>query len=302
MKLPRPVRSGVLLLRRTIEGFVADNCMQEAAALSYYATFSLPAILAVAMSVAEVFYTPEEVRGELNKRVNSAIGPEGAQSARPLLSAASQSKPGTVTSIVGICMVLVGATGVMVELQAAMNQAWEVASDPTHSHVKRFVLKRLLSLVMVLVIAALLLVSLVVNTAFTAFGEGVQTWLPAGLSGQLVEWAHRLVTFVLIALLFAAMFKFLPDAPIPWRDVWPGALVTALLFVVGNFLVGLYLGHSNPASAYGAAGSLAIILIWIYYAAMTVLLGAEFTRAWATVIRGERPHAEPRTGHVDPRA
>jgi membrane protein len=261
--------------------------MERAAALSYYASFSVPAILAVAISVAEFFYTPEQVRSELSKQVSRAVGREGAEKAEPMLSAAGRTKPATIASLLSIAMVLASATGVMVELQAALNKAWAVKPDPAASNLKRFLLKRLFSVVMVLVIAPLLLVALVSDTLLATFSERIAAWLPGGISAELLGWAHGGVALVVISLLLSAMFKFLPDAVIPWRDAWPGAVLTALLLAVGNWAVALYLRHSNLASAYGAAGSLAILLVWVYYAAMIVLFGAEFTRAWAT--RGGRP-------------
>jgi membrane protein len=169
----------------------------------------------------------------------------------------------------------------MVELQAAMNDIWEVQANPQRSGMRIFFLKRLFSLVMILSIALLLLFSLTMNTLLTAFTGPIVAQLPAGISEGFLKWIHTLVTLALISVLFAATFKFLPDAVVHWSDVWLGALVTAVLFALGNFLVGLYLGHSNLASVFGAGSSFAMILIWIYYAAIVVLFGARFTFVWS---------------------
>jgi membrane protein len=196
-----------------------------------------------------------------------------------------------------------------VELQAALNRAWGVEPDPDRGGVKNFVIKRLFSLGMVLSIAFLLLVSLVLSAALTAFGGALGGLLPGDASEVLLQLLDNAVSLVVITLLFAAMFKVLPDARIAWRDVWVGALVTTVLFLAGKFLIGLYLGQANPGEAYGAAGSLAILLVWIYYSSLILLLGAEFTPVWArergagvepqegavrVVVERHRPDEEPR--------
>jgi membrane protein len=266
------------LLRKTIEGFVAGNCMRMAAALSYYAVFSLPAVLAIVVTVVGFFYSSHDVRGEVRRQAAHALGATGAQQIQALLADASKPRHGIVESIVGSCIILIAATGVMVELQAAFNDIWEVKRNADRNGMKLFLLKRLFSLVMVLAIAMLLLFSLTMNTLLnTAFTQPIAAQLPAGVSAGLLNWMHTLVTLALIAGLFATMFRLLPEAAVHWSDAWLGALVTALLFALGNFLVGLYLGHSNLASVFGAGSSLAVILIWIYYAAMVVLFGAKFT-------------------------
>jgi membrane protein len=269
----------IRLIREALAGFIADNCMRMAAALSYYAVFSLPSLLAIAIKVVALFIRARDVRGQVGKQLVDVMGQPGAQQLEVLLTAARNPNQGWGNSIVGTCLLLVAATGVLVELQAALNEAWK--AKPVRTGLKDFLIKRLLSLVMVLMIAALLLVSLGLNTTLAAFGSQIKDWLPGWIARWLLGWTHLLATFTLLALLFAAMFKFIPDIRIQWRDVWLGAVATAVLFMVGNSLIGLYLAHSNPASAYGAAGSVALILIWIYYAAMTVLFGAEFTHAWA---------------------
>jgi len=178
--------------------------------------------------------------------------------------------------ILSIGGLLFGATGAFVSLQTALNRAWEVEPDPKSGGIRNFITKRLFSLGMVLGIAFLLLVSLAVTAALSAVGGA----LFGGLGKMFGEILNFLLTFAVITLLFGAMFKVLPDAKIGWRDVWVGAIATALLFVIGKTLIGLYIGQSDPGSTFGAAGSLAVLLVWIYYAAVILLLGAEFTQAW----------------------
>ncbi len=184
----------------------------------------------------------------------------------------------TVLSIIAL---ILGATGAFGQLQAALNRAWEVAPDPQQGGLKAFLLKRVFSFGMILSVAFLLLVSLVLSAALSAFGDALGGMLPEGLSATLLQVLNQVVSFAVIAVLFAAIFKVLPDASVAWRDVWVGAAVTAFLFVVGKFLIGFYLGRSNPGEAFGAAGSLAVMLVWIYYSSMILLFGAEFTQAWA---------------------
>jgi len=268
---------------------MADNCLRMAAALSFYAAFSLPALLAIAVTVVGFFYSRRDVRSEVGRQAASAVGTSGAAQIQALLADARKPQHGAIESIVGTCIILIAATGVMVELQAAMNDIWEVKPNPQRGLMKVFLLKRGLSLLMVLAIALLLLFSLAVNTLLTAFTEPIAARLPAGISAGLVTWTHTLVTFGLIYVLFAAMFKYLPDAVVRWSDVWLGALVTAVFFALGNRLVGLYLGRINPTSVFGAGSALAMILIWIYYAAMVVLFGAKFTFVWSQRLRKEVP-------------
>ena len=176
---------------------------------------------------------------------------------------------------------MLGASGAFGQLQAALNRAWEVAPDPEQGGLKAFLLKRVFSFGMILSVAFLLLVSLVLSAALSAFGGALAGMLPEGVSATLLQVLNQVVSFAVIAGLFAAIFKVLPDATVAWRDVWVGAAVTAVLFVVGKFVIGYYLGRSNPGEAFGAAGSLAVMFVWIYYSSMILLLGAEFTQAWA---------------------
>jgi len=200
---------------------------------------------------------------------------------------------GLVPTLLGIGALLLGATGAVMQLQQALNRAWEVKA--VGGGIKAFFGKRVFSLGLLLAIAFFLLVSLAVSAMLSAAGDRLGGLLPEGLSTAVLFVINLVISLAVIGLLFAAMFKVLPDAKIAWRDVWVGAVVTALLFMIGKFLIGLYLGKSNPGEPYGAAGSLAILLVWIYYSSIIVLFGAEFTQTWAER-RGEG--IEPEAGAV----
>lgn len=269
------------MLSRAVRDFLDDDCMTQAAALSYYTIVSLPPLLMLILLVAGAVLDPSDVQGQLESQLRSLMGPSAAEQVRAILRNARQPGSGvTLTAVLGTAALVFGATGAFAQLQAALNLAWEVKPDPQQGGLRNFVTKRLFSFGMILGIAFLLLVSLALSAILSAAGAAISGVLPGGLSAAVLQGVNFVVSFGVILLLFAAMFKVLPDARIGWRDVWVGATVTALLFVIGKFLIGFYLGRSNPGQAYGAAGSLAVMLLWVYYAAVILLFGAEFTQAW----------------------
>jgi membrane protein len=268
------------LLKQTFRDFSADDCPRMAAALSYYTVFALPPLLILILTVVGIVFDPAQVQEAIRGQIGDAMGPEGAQQIGTIIEQADQPEGRGVRALVGVGALVLGATGAFLQLQGALNRAWGVEPDPDAGGIRNFVLKRALSLGMIFGLAFLLLVSLALSAAISMLGDVVGRILPGVSEGFLLLLDFGLSVGV-ITLLFAAMFKILPDARIAWRDVWVGAAVTALLFVIGKFALGFYLGRSNPGEAYGAAGSLALILVWIYYASMIVLLGAEFTQVWA---------------------
>jgi membrane protein len=207
------------------------------------------------------------------------MGPTATEQIRTILAQLHQPGGKALGTVLSIAALVLGATGAFGQLQAALNRAWEVAPDP-RAGLKGFLVKRLFSFGMILTVAFLLLVSLILSAALSAFGGALGRMLPDGLSATLLQVVNLGVSFVVITALFAMIFKVLPDARVAWRDVWVGATVTALLFVIGKFLIGFYLGRSNPGQAFGAAGSLAVLFVWVYYSSMILLFGAEFTQAW----------------------
>jgi membrane protein len=270
------------LAKTAFTGFSDDDCPSMAAALSYYTVFSLPPLLLLILMIAGAVIDPSEARGALGSQVEGLMGPSAGQGVRRILEHAQQpANRGLLPMLFGVGALILGATGAFGQLQAALNKAWEVKPDPNAGGLKNFVVKRLFSFGMVLGLGFLLLVSLALSAALGVFRGALEPMLPGFLSGTVLEALNTGVSLAVITLLFAAMFKVMPDAKVSWRDVWVGGFVTALLFVIGKFLIGLYLGRSNPGAAFGAAGSLALILVWIYYSSMIVLFGAEFTETWA---------------------
>ena len=283
----------VALFRRSIKEFMDDDCPTMAAALSYTTVFSLPPLLVLVLMIAGAVLDPERVQTALQTQFGGFMGPSAAAQIHTILEHAKRpAGGGLVVTLVGVAALLIGATGAFLQLQASLNKAWEVKPDPKQGGIKQFIRKRLFSFGMVLVIAFLLLVSLVVSALISALGHMLQSLLPGGVSEVLLYLVDLAVSLAVIASVFATMFKVLPDAEIAWKDVWPGAMVTAVLFVLGKFLIGFYLGRSNPGEAFGAAGALALILAWIYYSSLILLFGAEFTEAFAEG-RGHRIKPEP---------
>jgi membrane protein len=252
-----------------------------AAAMSYFMAFALPPLLVIILMLVGLVLDPADVQGRIRDEMARLLGTDGARFIQEMITAANRPQNrGFLPAAMSILVLLVGATGAFGQLQAALNRAWEVTPDPKVGGIKRFVGKRLLSLGMVITIAFLLMVSLVLDTALTAVGDGLGAM--GGVPDVALEGIHVLLSLAVITTLFGVMFKYLPDAIIGWRDTMVGALFTAVLFQGGKVLIGLYLARSNPGSAFGAAGALAVILVWLYYSSMIVFLGAEFTQVWAT--------------------
>lgn len=280
------------VFRQSFKDFMKDDCMTSAAALSYYTVFSLPAILMLIMLLVSSVMDPTDVRGGLESQLESLMGPSAGAEVRTILQETERPGGGLIPTIVGIVALVFGATGALGQLQAALNRAWNVKPDPTQGGIKSFITKRLFSLGMLLSIAFLLLVSLVISTMLAGIGDRLSGFLPDGISEPVLHALNLGISLLVISFLFAAMFKVLPDAKVAWGSAWVGGTATAVLFVVGKFLIGLYIGKSNPGEAYGAAGSLIVLLLWIYYSALIVLFGAEFTETWAEK-RGEGIEPEP---------
>jgi membrane protein len=276
-------RDGLELVKRSGEEFFRDEGPRYAAALSYYTVFALGPLLALLVLLAGVIWDPNDVQGAIEVQIRDLIGPEAS---REVLAMIAHRDPTggkwTLATIAGLGILIFGATGSFLQLQDALNRAWNVEPDPTKGGIKNFIKKRIFSFGLILGIVFLLIVSLVITAAVSALSERVAGGLPEKLTLVL----NSVFAFVVITVLFAAMYKVLPDARIGWRDVWVGAIGTSVFFVLGKFLIGLYIGRSDPGSAFGAAGTLAVILIWIYYASHIVLFGAEFTQAWTEKFGG----------------
>ncbi|MGF1517851.1 MAG: YihY/virulence factor BrkB family protein [Nodosilinea sp.] len=271
------VSAFVPLFKETFKEWGEDKVSRLAAALAYFTIFSLAPLLIIAISVAAFFFGEEAARGQIVDQIQGLMGPEGAAAVESMIANANQVQGGLIATIIGVVTLLFGASGVFGQLQDALNTIWEVAPKPGQG-VINFIRARFLSFSMVLIIAFLLLVSLVVSAGVAAAGTYVADIAP--LLAVLWESVNFLVSFGVITLLFAAIYKVLPDVKIAWGDVWMGAAVTALLFTIGRTLIGLYLGNAAVGSAYGAAGSLVVLLVWVFYSAQILLFGAEFTQVY----------------------
>ncbi len=271
------------VIKQTFSEFLEDDCLQMAGALAYYTVFSLPPLLVLVIIVAGVAFGRQAVEGHLEQEIASLVGSEAAVQVQTMVSSTSerlQSGDGLIPTVLGAAAVIFGATGAFAQLQKALNRAWEVRPSPERPGIITFLIKRLLSFGMILGTGFLLLVSLLLSAAISAFGNRVQDYLPDA-PVDIPTVLDFSLSIVVITVLFAAIFKVLPDARIKWRDVWTGAGVTAALFVIGKVVIGVYIGRSNPGSMFGAAGSLVLVLLWIYYSSIMLLLGAEFTQVWA---------------------
>jgi membrane protein len=266
-----------------------DDVQRLGASLAYYTLFAIAPVLLVATAMAGMVFGDDAVRGEIVGQLDQLIGREGARAVQNLLEGASQRQSGIVATVIGSVAFLVAATGAFLELQTALNTIWRVKPKPG-VHFRALLFDRLRSFGLVVAIGFLLMVSLAVTAALAALGgwlSGRSTGLPMVWNGVTV-----LVSLVVTTALFALLYRVLPDVRLRWRDVSMGAFVTAVLFTVGQQFIGLYLGQSSVASSYGAAGSVMILLLWVYYSCQILLLGAEFTRVYA-LRHGRRPAPEP---------
>ena len=267
------------ILGRALAAWWNDNAMRLGASVAYYTLFAIAPMLLVAIAVAGTVFGDEAVRGEIVGQVNGLIGNEGGVAIQALLKGAALRGDSTLATVVGSVTFFLAACGAFLELQAAFNTIWRVTPAPSNGQVKHFIFDRLRSFGLVVAIGFLLMVSLAVSAALAAFSGWLERWAP-GMPAILYV-LNFAVSFVVTSALFAMLFKFLPDVELRWPDVATGAMVTALLFAVGKNLIGLYLGQSSTASAYGAAGSVLVLLLWVYYSSQIVLIGAEFTRLYA---------------------
>jgi membrane protein len=272
-------RTVVRLIKDTITEANEDNVPLFAAALAYYTVFSLAPVLIIAIAIVGAVFGEEAARGEIERQMQGLLGAQGAEFVQSMIQNANQpNSGGALATLISTGVLLFGASGVFGQLQSALNTIWEVKPKPGQA-VKSFLQSRFLSFAMVLVIGFLLLVSLVLSAVLAGIGAYISSIVPEFvILGQLLNF---LVSFAVITLLFASIYKFLPDVIVPWKNLWIGAGVTALLFNFGKFLIGLYLGNSSIGSTYGAAGSLVVVLIWVFYSAQILLYGAEFTQVYS---------------------
>jgi membrane protein len=288
------------LLKQAAVAWWNDQAPSKGAALAYYSMFSIAPLLFIVITVAGLIHGPDAVRGVVFGQVADLMGENGAEAVREMLANVSEPATGGLAALVSTALLVFGATTVFGQLQTALDTIWEVpeqAKAEKHNAVWAFIKGRLLSFGLVLALAFLIVVSLVLSAALSALGKW---WGP--VFGEWETVAHVVnfaVSFAMLVVVFAAIYKFMPRARIEWRDVWVGAAVTVLLFAIGKFLIGLYLGKSDVAGSFGAFGSIIVVMVWVYYSAQIFLLGAEFTWVYAHH-SGSRKEAPPMPAVTQP--
>jgi membrane protein len=296
MNIQRLLKQSFLLTKQSITAWLDDAAPSMGAALSYYTIFSLAPLLLIVMSVAGFVFGEEAARGELFGQLRSLMGDEAAKTVEALLASLNKPAQGIGASLMGFALLIIGATSVFGELQNALDRIWRAPARVTSSGVWNLLRERLLSVGMIFGLAFLLMVSLIAGAFVSALGKW---WGPIFGGWELVAQIVNIsVGFILSTLVFAMIYKLMPRAQVRWQDVWVGATVTSVLFTAGKFLIGLYIGKSGVASGFGAAGSLAVILIWVYYSAQIFLIGAEFTWVYAQKF-GSMRESPRRTEQVD---
>lgn len=284
------IRDLGILFKATFKEWNNKDPFRQSAVIAYYAVFSMPGLLVLIITISGYFFGRDIVNKNILAQVSSTMGTDTALQIKEMLANAGESKSTVLGSIFGIVILLVGATGVFVELQKTLNIIWEVKAAPQKG-ILPILKARLFSFGLILAIAFLLLISLVISTALAA----ISGWIQGDISNVMAiifNVLNFIFSLAIISILFALMFKILPDAKIKWKHVWLGSLVTALLFTIGKTALAFYFGKAHPASGYGAAGSIILILLWVSYSSMIMFFGAEFTATYAKMYSGKVPPSE----------
>jgi membrane protein len=268
---------GWQLLKDTVVAFIDDDALSRGAAIAFYTVTSIAPLLLIVIAIAGLAFGREAAQNAIISQLSGLMGTQTAEVLQSAIASASGKSSGIVATIVGILTLMATASGVFGEMQSALNAIWKV--EPKGTTVSRLIRARATSLGLVAALGFLLMVSLAMSAALTAFGDQINAVLPFGK--LFLSVVNFVVSLVLISVLFAAIYKILPDRHLEWRDVIVGAIATAVLFTVGKSLIGWYIGSSAVASSYGAAGALIVLLLWVYYSAEIFLLGAEFTKVYA---------------------
>ena len=272
------------VLNDSFTGFSNDKVVKLSGSLAYFTIFSIGPMLIVIIFFADLFYGREAIEGSIYGQLRNFVGPSAAEQIQSIIKNASLSGKSHVTAIIGFVTLLIGATGVFSEIQDSINMIWNLKPKPKKGWLK-IILNRLLSFSVVVSLGFVLLVSLILNGLIEGLMNRLQSYFP-DITVIVVYIVNLLITFLVTTLLFGIIFKVLPDARIKWRDVLTGAMTTAALFMIGKFAITFYIGNSNIGSTYGAAGSLVVLLLWVYYSAIILYFGAEFTKAYAAVYGG----------------
>ncbi len=264
------------ITKKTASAWSDADPFRQSAVVAYYAIFSMPALLVIIIALAGLVFGDEAVRGHLSNQISAALGPDTAKQVEGIVAKASEKDASILATVISVITLIIGCTGVFQQFQTSLNQIWDVKIIVKKKWLKS-IKDRLFSFGIVISIAFLLLISLFVTTALSAFSVVLKNYFPEFML-SIFELVNFLLSFGVIAVLFALMYKILPDARIKWKDVMIGAVVTSLLFVLGKFGLGIYFGKAQPASTYGAAGSIVLIMLWVSYSFMIVFFGAEFTK------------------------
>ncbi|MDD5463244.1 MAG: YihY/virulence factor BrkB family protein [Methylococcales bacterium] len=278
--LPKILRYGYKLLSPSLTAWLAHRATSKGAAVAFYTLFSMTPILVLTIAVSGYFFGTEAAQGEIIAQMKALVGPNGAQAVGALLSAAGHPKSGVIASVIATFLLLLGTTSVFVELKDSLDEMWGTDNKPQTSSLSMILKTRILCFSLVLVLAFLLLVSLVISAALALLRQYVLggVW---DFTALVLSPVVSLISFGVIASLFAVLYRMLPETPVAWQDAWVGALFTAILFSLGKYGIGLYLGNSGVTSSFGAAGSVIALLLWVYYSAQIFFFGAEFTRQFA---------------------
>ena len=294
-------------IKEVFSDFSEDRVLKYSASLSYYTVFSIAPILIIIISVSGIFFGREAVQGQIFSQINGMVGNEAAAQIQDMIGKTHRSGNNFLASVVSVIILVVGATGIFAEIQDSINSIWGLKSKPKRGFIK-IILNRVISFSLIISLGFILMVSLVLNAFIAAVSERLAQVFP-GSGVYFVTIVDQLLSFIVISFLFAVIFKVLPDAKIKWRDVSKGAIVTGLLFILGRYAISLYVAKSEVASVYGAAGSIIILMVWVYYTAVILYFGAEFTKVysikygskirpnqyavWVTVKEEEKPADKP---------
>jgi membrane protein len=278
--MQKHIRSYWALIKRSFANFLEHDSFSHASAIAFSTIFSLPAILIIALSLAAVFFEKQLVQEQLIRQFEALIGNGSSKEIEQIIQNSTRNTNSIVAGLVGLATLLFSATTVFIALQSSLNHLWGIKPKPEKNWLK-FILNRLLSFAMVISFGFVLLVSLLIDAILSIF-QTIISQILDGTMTYMVSSINLMVSLFIITIIFALLFKVLPDAKIRWRDLWVGAFITALLFTAGKYLIGLYLGNSDFGNAYGAAGSFVIILIWVYYSTLIFLFGAEITYEYAS--------------------
>lgn len=273
-----------LILRQSFTEFDNDNGMKLSASLSYYTIFSLGPVLIIVISLAGILFGREAVEGKIYYQINGLVGNQAALQIQDIIRNIQETQLGTGGAVFGVIVLIIGATGVFTEIQDSINYIWSIRAKPKRGYVK-LLMNRVLSFSLIISFGFILMVSLALHALIDLLYEKLTRYFEDGML-ILFQGVNYVILFVIISLLFAIIFKVLPDATIRWKDAYAGAAFTAFLFLIGKFLIGFYLGKSNVGDAFGTAASLVILLVWVYYSSIILFFGAEFTKVYTMNLGG----------------